>query len=109
MKRLFLTAAALLALTSGANAGPRDKYQACSGILIVSEDGEYQLKPGNGSGLWCDAIISSGEYIGGANLVPKVLKVCTVNSRCQIKGTYEGHGVFYWNKILEVRRGSVFS
>src|SRR5262249_2431089 len=79
------------------------KYQSCSGVITVSE-GEYRLKPDAGSGLWCDAIISSGEYIGGENLVPKVLKVCTVGSRCRIKGTYEGHGVFYWNNILGVSR-----
>lgn len=80
-----------------------NKYQSCSGILTVSE-GEYKLKPDAGSGLWCDAIISSGEYIDGENLVPKVLKVCAVGSRCRIKGTFVGHGVFYWNRILGVSR-----
>jgi hypothetical protein len=103
---LILAALILPALIDSASAADTDRvrgrYQSCSGTLIVSE-GEYQLKPDAGSGLWCDAIISTGEYIGGANLVPKVLKVCAVGNRCRIKGTYEGHGVFYWNKILEVR------
>jgi hypothetical protein len=90
-------------LPTASNSLPIGRYQSCIGILTVSE-GEYKLKPDAGSGLWCDAIISSGEYIGGANLVPKVLKVCAVGSRCRIKGTFEGHGVFYWNKILEVAR-----
>jgi hypothetical protein len=102
--RLLLTAAVLMALTGASHAGTKIKYQSCSGILTVSEDGEYQLKPDAGSGLWCDAIVSTGEHIGGPDLVPQVLKVCTVNSRCRIKGTYEGRGVFYWNKISEVRR-----
>ena len=87
---------ACLANPNNANAIVKN-YQSCSGILSVSE-GEYKLKPDAGSGLWCDASISSGEY-GRANLVPKVLKVCAVGSRYRIKGTFEGHGVFYWNKI----------
>lgn len=102
MNKLMLTATTILALTSAAQAAP-SKSQSCSGVL-VQQDGEYQLKPDTGSGLWCDAIISTGEYIGGANLVRQVLKVCTVNSRCRIEGSYEGHGVFYWNKISKVSR-----
>jgi hypothetical protein len=38
-----------------------NKYQSCSGTLISTEEG-YKLKPDAGSGLWCDAIINSGEY-----------------------------------------------
>jgi hypothetical protein len=101
MKTFLLAAVALAAILTPATGAPLSKYQACSGTLVEGDDG-YMLKPDAGAGSWCDAIISSGEYIGGDNLVPKVLKVCAVGSRCRIKGTFEGHGVFYWNKILEV-------
>jgi hypothetical protein len=100
MKTRMLFAAAALLCAVPATA----KEQACSGVMTFDEAGQYMLSPKPGSGLWCDAVISDGKYIGGPNLVPQVLKVCPVGSRCFIKGTYEGHGVFYWNKILEVKR-----
>jgi hypothetical protein len=92
------------ALTVPADAKPKSQFQSCTGVLVLEDDGEYGLKPDDGSTPWCGANVNSGEYIGGENLVPRVLKVCPVGSRCHIEGTFEGHGVFYWNKITAIKK-----
>lgn len=39
-----------------------NRPQSCSGVLTMSADGEYNLKPDPCSSPWCDAITSKGEY-----------------------------------------------
>jgi len=93
-----LSAAALmmpLFAGSGLTASPpRSIHQACSGVLTL-EGGYYELTPDAGSGLWCDAYVAE-------KLVQRVLKACTVGSRCHIEGSVRGHGVFYWIHISSV-------
>jgi hypothetical protein len=98
MTRLLLIAAALLALASPAEA--RDKFQSCRGIMTLN-GAAYRLEPDANSTPWCDATIYY-EFVG-QSMFAKVLEVCPVDSRCWIKGTYAGRGVFYWMKILQVR------
>jgi hypothetical protein len=94
----MLSVAALMVpvfVSAGLTASPpRLIHQACNGILTL--DGSYyELKPDAGSGLWCDASVAK-------ELVGRVLKACTVGSRCHIEGAVRGHGAFYWFKISSV-------
>jgi hypothetical protein len=94
--KVLSTAALIVPLFAGpgVTASPQSIHQNCNGILTRDEDG-YQLRPDAGSGLWCDS------YIAG-ELVQRVLKACAVGSRCHIKGSVRGHGVFYWLQISTV-------
>jgi len=94
--RLFLNALAALILIiclfpSGGAAAASSIRQDCTGVLD-QDGGDYKLRPDIGSGLWCDSGIAG-------KLVSRVLKACTLGSRCHIKGSVSGHGVFYWLKI----------
>src|SRR5262245_36106799 len=88
----------LLVCIAAAPASAQTLRQNCRGVLARDEDG-YHLKPDSSSALWCDS------YIPG-NLLQKVLKICTVDSRCLIKGSVRGHGLFYWVRISSVRQSS---
>jgi len=85
----------LVFTTTATPASAQTIRQDCRGVLTRDED-SYHLKPDPGSALWCDS------YVAG-DLLHKVLKVCTVNGRCHIKGSVRGHGVFYWVRISSVR------
>jgi hypothetical protein len=84
-------------------AGATDKTQVCSGILTKDERG-YLLKPDPGSSPWCDAYIGDDYHIGDASTL-RVPKVCQIGSRCNIAGSFVGHGVFYWRHVTSVSSG----
>jgi len=76
-------------------AWPKNSQFNCSGIL-VQEEGIFQLKPDQGMLPWCGADIEDKDK-------GRVLAVCKVGSRCEIKGVINGHGAFSWVKITSVR------
>jgi hypothetical protein len=106
--------AALLLLATSASAAPRGDYQSCIGTLVIDEyeignriEHDLQLDMAASGvttlggrpqpSLWCDATIP--EF-----LMAKVLKVCAVGDRCQIKGEFRGHGTFGWTRISSVKK-----
>jgi hypothetical protein len=104
-KRILLIAAALLTLTSAGNAQhyPGGKYQSCRGVLTKVADAEiYLLSPDPGSGDWCDADIV--EKYAGADAIERVLNVCKIGGRCQIKGRFYNGRRVVWSNIQEVTR-----
>jgi hypothetical protein len=99
MKRTLLAAFTILAIAvpgTGETKSIMPHAQTCSGVLVESEPGYYNLNPDIGSGLWCDADIAE-------DLSSKVLKVCPVGVRCRIKGTVHGRGAFSWIKITSIQ------
>ena len=77
-------------------ASPQSK-QLCSGAL-AQEKGYIVFKPdAANTSLWCDAEIPE-------TLLPKLLKVCSIGARCQIGGTFMGHGTFVWDTITSVKK-----
>jgi hypothetical protein len=81
--------------------GPEMKpfVQNCRGKLV--KDDEYGLSlenyPSNNLwDTWCDAGID--------DLSDKVLKVCSINNKCEIRGQVMGHGVFHWHQINQVSK-----
>jgi hypothetical protein len=58
-----------------------------------------------GSSLWCDALFTGKEYgVTKLDAEKRVRATCVEGDRCQVKGTVEGHGVFYWTKITSVKK-----
>jgi hypothetical protein len=75
----------------------------CTGVLTAQS--ELQLKPNPGSSLWCDALFTGKEYgVTKLDAEKRVRATCAEGDRCQVKGTVEGHGVFYWTKITSVKK-----
>ncbi len=73
--------------------------QDCRGVL--KNDDEYGLILKNYQSnilwdTWCDAEID--------DLSNKVLKVCSIDDRCEIRGRVTGHGAFHWNRIDQVTK-----
>jgi hypothetical protein len=92
----------------GAHAQAMNKHQVCNGFLQATENfGDSQdsmrinrfdfIPDDNQKSLWCGAGLN-------ANQERQILKVCKVNTRCQIDGTFSGRGAFHWTKIASVRR-----
>jgi hypothetical protein len=83
---------------------PKNSQFTCSGVLTV-QDGELQLNPDPGSKTWCDASFNGEQYqVAKSDIAKRVKAVCAEGDRCQVKGTIEGHGVFYWTKITSVKK-----
>jgi hypothetical protein len=57
----------------------------------------YSLEPIKGMKVRCDADI-------GPELAGRVLKTCSTENRCEIKGTIAGHGAYVWTRIDSVRK-----
>jgi hypothetical protein len=112
MTKLFPLAAAalLLAMLAPVNAEdrtliwPKNSQFTCTGVLAVT-DNELQLNPEPGSKVWCSASFD-GQQCGvtKTDIAKQVKATCAEGDRCQVKGTVEGHGVFYWTKLTLVKK-----
>jgi hypothetical protein len=105
MNKLLLAAVAALALVTPASAKdpafppwPKNSQFSCTGVLVKDEY-SYRLRPDKGMlpWCWCDADLWEGKEI-------QVLKTCSLDDRCEIKGVIKGHGAFVWTKIDSVRK-----
>lgn len=74
---------------------PKNSQFICRGVL-VHEGGTYRLTPDQGMLAWCDADIAENDN-------GRVLNVCKLGDRCEIKGTINGHGAFGWVAISSIR------
>jgi hypothetical protein len=74
---------------------PENSQFTCRGLLAHEEDA-YRLAPDQGVLVWCDADI--GDKDSG-----RVLNVCKLGDRCEIKGTIRGHGAFGWVEISSIK------
>ncbi len=75
---------------------PKDNRFTCRGIL-AEDQGSLKLTPDQNMLAWCDADIDDKD--GG-----RVLDVCKLGDRCEIKGTIRGHGTFGWVEIKSIVR-----
>ncbi|RXT41957.1 hypothetical protein B5V03_25995 [Bradyrhizobium betae] len=75
---------------------PKDNRFTCSGVL-AEEQGILLLTPDQNMLTWCDADIDD-KYRS------RVLNVCKLGDRCEIKGTIRGHGAFGWVEINSIVR-----
>jgi hypothetical protein len=73
--------------------------QSCTCVLKHNDYGYLLQADPNSKSMWCDSYI--GETDDSA-LAKRVLKTCSVGSRCHIEGSFVGHGVFYWTRITKV-------
>jgi hypothetical protein len=102
--KTLAVAAALVATVMPAKAAdpafvwPKNSQFTCIGLLEQSR-GAYRLSPNPEDKMktWCDADLSEGKEV-------QVLKACSLNDQCIIKGVIEGHGTFAWVKIYSVRK-----
>jgi hypothetical protein len=109
MKKLLLVVAALCGLVSTAASKddprflwPKNSQFSCRGVLV--QDGDtYRLKADANMLAWCDADIAD-------NNEGRVLAVCKLGDRCEIKGVIMGHGAPSWTeggvctRILSIHR-----
>jgi hypothetical protein len=103
MKKLLLVVAALCGLVSTAASKddprflwPKNSQFSCRGVLV--QDGDtYRLKADANMLAWCDADIAD-------NNEGRVLAVCKLGDRCEIKGVIMGHGAFGWVRITSVKK-----
>ena len=75
---------------------PKNNRFVCASELIRNEK-TLQLKRNETNLAWCDAEIAPEDEA-------KVLKVCALNRRCEIKGIIMGHGAFGWQKFYSIRQ-----
>jgi hypothetical protein len=75
---------------------PKDNRFACRGIM-AEEQGVLLLTPDQNMLTWCDAEIGDKDR-------SRVLNVCKIGDRCEIKGTIRGHGTFGWVEIDTIVR-----
>ncbi|EJN15563.1 hypothetical protein PMI42_00855 [Bradyrhizobium sp. YR681] len=75
---------------------PGDNRFTCRGVL-AEEQGVLKLTPDQAMLTWCDADIDDKDR-------GRVLNVCKVGDRCEIKGTIRGHGAFGWVEIKSIVR-----
>lgn len=71
--------------------------QDCRGVLKITDEYGLFLKnyPSNDKwDSWCDAELDG--------MKEKVLKICSLNNKCEIKGNVEGHGAFEWVYIDQI-------
>ena len=79
-----------------------NKRQACEGVVVLDGDGMLLLaETDKNASLWCDAYIGDDK---DSSLARQVLATCPTGSRCAIDGLFSGRGVFYWTKIVSVKR-----
>lgn len=78
------------------SAWPKHSRFTCRGVL--SEDqGTLMLAPDQTMLTWCNAEIDDKDR-------RRILQVCNLGDRCQIKGTISGHGTFGWVAIHSIAR-----
>jgi hypothetical protein len=94
MKTLFI-AAALTLLATPVTAGDRYMRQTCTGFIQGLEKG-FELIPDENQKC-IDAELNAKHQ-------RQILRVCKISGRCRIEGWFEGHGVFFWTKITNVKR-----
>ncbi len=73
--------------------------QDCRGVLKNDDEYGLILKNYQSNTLWdtwCDAGID--------DLSNKVLKVCSIDDTCEIRGKVTGHGAFLWSQIDQVTK-----
>ncbi|SEM72922.1 hypothetical protein [Bradyrhizobium sp. OK095] len=75
---------------------PKDNRFTCRGVM-AEEQGVLLLTPDQNMLTWSDADIDDKDRI-------RVLKVCKLGDRCEIKGTIRGHGTFGWVEINSIVR-----
>ncbi|QDM28416.1 hypothetical protein FNL56_21585 [Tardiphaga sp. vice304] len=75
--------------------------QSCVGTVGLGEDGLQLLDIPKSSSSWCDA---SFDFDKSSSLAKQVLATCPIKSRCNVEGLYAGHGMFYWTKIISIRK-----
>ena len=75
---------------------PKDNRFTCRGVL-AEEQGGLRLTPDQNMLTWCDADIDDKDR-------SRVLNVCRLGNRCEIKGTIRGHGAFGWVEIKSIVR-----
>lgn len=74
---------------------PKNSQFTCGGVL-AKEQTTYRLTPDPHMLAWCDAYIEDKDK-------DRVLGVCKLGNRCEIKGTIRGHGAFGWVEITSVK------
>jgi hypothetical protein len=91
--------------------GKPDKIQTCQGVLTKDKDedgGLLFLEPDSISAkrsLWCSSYIANDSTLEPRKkLLDLVLTKCQLGDYCYIKGSYRGHGTFYWTNITSVKK-----
>src|SRR5262245_45170226 len=111
MRKTILSAFAALTLGGQTQAGdptliwPKNSQFTCTGVLTAKE-GELRLDPDKGMLAWCWALFDGPEGYGVTKFdaAKRVKATCSVGDRCQVKGTIQGHGEFFWTKIISVKK-----
>jgi hypothetical protein len=89
MLKIVLAGFAALALTGAAFA--QERFQSCTGQLIIKDDA-VSLDPDPAmKSPWCDAYLGQDA---NSDLAKSAIAICGLGNTCAIEGYFQGHGVF---------------